>query len=304
MVCIHGSATRVRVPNDPVDIERWLQTLPLDAAVAMESTGEYHRRLAELVHGSGRRVYVLNARDIYFYAKGVGARSKTDRVDAQVIARYLAEHRHELHVWRPGTDAQVALQTLLRRRAHLVRHRVAVRQLTRAVVGLNAPAQALDAQFAQLLDHIDSQVRRWLSAEPQLTGRWRLLQTITGVGPQASALLTALLSRIAFANADALVAYSGLDPRANDSGPRSGRRRLSKRGNPDLRRQMYLAAFGASHSKVFRDFYSALRARGFKTTEAMVILARKLLRIVWAVWRTDKPFEPGRFAPSNACAKT
>jgi len=302
--CIHGTARRVKLANEEAEIERWLETLPANVVVAMESTGRYHAVLARQVHRSGREAHVLNARDVYFYAKGIGTRSKTDRVDAQVIARYVAEHHGALHAWKPGSDAQVALQTLLQRRARLVTHRVAVRQLLRGVEGLDEPAQDLEEQFERLLEQIDRQVDTWVASEPDLARRCRLLRTITGIGLQSSALLTALLSRIPFANGDALVAYSGLDPRANDSGPKNGRRRLSKRGNADLRRQLYLAAFSASHSKALGPLYRSLKAKGFKTTEAMVILARKLLRVVWAVWKSGKPFDPTRFASPVTCAQT
>ena len=300
----HGSAVRVKLANQPGPIERWLETLPVEAIVAMESTGRYHRELAELAYRSGRPVYVLNAGDVYYYAKALGSRGKTDRRDAQVIARYVAEHHAELHAWRPGGEVETGLQTLLQRRARLVRHRVAVRQLMHGVESLEAAARSLQEQFDQLLGHIDSEVERLLARAPELARRTRLLRTITGIGPQASALLAALLSRIGFANADALVAYSGLDPRANDSGTKTGRRRLSKRGNADLRRQLYLAGFGASHSKVFGPLYRALKDKGFKTTEALVILGRKLLRIAWAVWRSGQPFDPARFAVPATCAQT
>ncbi|WP_422822869.1 transposase [Variovorax humicola] len=115
----------------------------------------------------------------------------------------------------------------------------------------------------------------------------------------ASALLTALLSRMPFAGADALVAYGGLDPRAHDSGRSRGRRRLSKRGAPALRYQMYMAAMSASKTKTFAPTYQALRARGLQATEALVILARKLLRIAFAILRSEKPFEAHRFSPGT-----
>lgn len=127
----------------------------------------------------------------------------------------------------------------------------------------------------------------------------RLLQSIVGVGPQSSALLASVLAQVEFASADALVAYSGLDPRACDSGSSRGRRRLSKRGQPALRRQMYLAAMSACHTKTFEGTYQALRQRGLKTTEALVVLARKLLRIAFAVWRSGKPFDPQRFVSGD-----
>jgi transposase len=126
------------------------------------------------------------------------------------------------------------------------------------------------------------------------------LQTITGIGPQTGALLTELLSRVHFANSDALVAYSGLDPRANDSGTNKGRRRLSKRGPALLRRQMYLAAFAANHSKALKPLYTHIRAKGFSTTESMVILARKLLRVAFAIWKSQETFNPEQLLPSAA----
>lgn len=116
-------------------------------------------------------------------------------------------------------------------------------------------------------------------------------------------MLAALRSRIPFANADALVAYSGLDPRPNDSGRKRGIRRLSKRGPPEFRRQMYLAGFSAARSKVLKPLYQHLRTRGFAPTQAFVILGRKLLRVAWAVWRTQKPFHPALLAPAGTCAK-
>jgi transposase len=304
VIGIHGTATRQRLANDEAQIERWLETLPAEAVVAMESTGSYHQALARLTHRSGRTAYVLNAKDVYFYAKALGARSKTDRVDAQVIARYAAEHHASLHAWSPGSQAQEQVQALVQRRARIGVHRVALRELLRGLEGLQPAWGQLEAQFDDLLAQIDCQIEVRVTSEPQLDRGRQRLRTITGVGPQGSALLAALMSRIAFANADALVAYSGLDPRANDSGSKNGRRRLTKRGNADLRRQMYLAAFSAARSKALGPMYRAIKARGFKPTEALVILARKLLRVAWAVWKSGKPFDPTRFLLPASCAQT
>jgi transposase len=97
MICRYGAAGAVKVNNQAVAIRAWLKALPIHALVAMESTGRYHALLARLVHRSGRKVFVLSAHDLHQYAKGVGARSKSDRVDARLIARYIAGHHAELH---------------------------------------------------------------------------------------------------------------------------------------------------------------------------------------------------------------
>jgi len=173
-----------------------------------------------------------------------------------------------------------------------VTKRTALRESLQACGASIAQAVSqLDAAFAGLLHALDGRITALINADAPLHRTRSLLQSIVGVGPQSSALLTSLLARVPFASSDALVAYSGLDPRANDSGRSRGRRRLSKRGDPALRRQMFMAAMSACHTSTFAATYQALRARGLKTTEALVILARKLLRIAFAVWRSGQPFE-------------
>jgi transposase len=300
----NGRAEVIEIGNHQAQIARWLAALPAGCAVAMESTGRYHLPLARLALAAGMRVYVLNARDVYFYAKALGMRGKTDRTDAQVIARYVAEHHDRLHPWSPGTALQQRIQELVRRRNGVTTHRAALRELLEQVGSLQPCVQQLNAQFELLLLEIDRQIELELQSDQELSRRSNLLRTITGIGPVGSALLAALLSRIPFANADALVAYSGLDPRPNDSGQKRGVRKLSKHGACELRRQMYLAGFAAAHSKALKPLYQAIRDRGFKPTEAFVILGRKLLRVAWAVWNSEKPFDAALLVRKTACVKT
>ena len=118
----HGACT---ITNQPQAITRWLQTLPAGSAIAMESTGRYHQSAAHLARVAGFAVYVLNAKDVHYYARALGSRGKTDRLDAQVIARYIAEHHSELHTWSEPSGAQQTISELLSRRALLAntRHR-------------------------------------------------------------------------------------------------------------------------------------------------------------------------------------
>lgn len=285
------------VANDAASIARWLQEVPPEALIAMESTGRYHGLLAHLASQAGLKVFVLNAREVFFYARALGTRAKTDGVDAGVIARYLVEHHQRLHPWRPGSSLQQQLQDLLTRRAQVVTHRSALRQVFTGVDTKAIDTDALQAGFEALLKSMDDQVQTLIASDTGMAEGCARLRTITGIGPQTSALLATLFSRFEFANADALVAYSGLDPRPNDSGTKRGRRRLSKKGPPLLRRQMYLAGFAASHSKALKPLYQAIRAKGFSTTEALVILGRKLLRVAFAVWRGTEAFDPSRLIP-------
>lgn len=289
--CIHGSAERREMPNDEPSVQAWLASLPPTAQLAVESTGRHHQLLVRLVHASGRRVFVLNARDVFFYAKALGTRGKTDRKDAHVIARYLAEHHRELKPWVPASSLQERLQQLLRCRWGVASKRSALRQVLRDMPSLEASVRALEQQFDALLAQIDAQTAAVVDEDCEFGSRCKKLRTITGIGTQGSAMLAALFSRFNFANANAVVAYSGLDPRPDDSGRRHGKRHISKRGSPQLRRQLYLAAFAAAHSNALGPLYRCIKAKGFKPTQALVIMARKLLRVAWAVWKTRKDFD-------------
>ena len=295
------------IANDEATIKRWLGAVASQAPhalIAMESTGRYHGLLAHLASQAGFKVYVLNARDVFFYARPLGTRAKTDGVDARVIARYLAEHHAQLHPWCPANPVQQQLQDLLTRRAQVIMHRSALRQVFTGVDAQGLKLTALQDAFDEVLKSMDEQVQALIASDVQMAQGCERLRTITGIGPQTSALLATLLSRIDFANADALVAYSGLDPRPNDSGTKRGRRRLSKKGPPLLRRQMFLAGFAASHSKALKPLYLSIRAKGFSSTESLVILGRKLLRLAFAVWKGREVFDPTRLVPQAELTKT
>ena len=87
VACAAGSFAPCTVRNERGALRKWLGGLPSGSRVGMEATGSYHQLVADLAHAAGHGVYVLNARDVKKYAEGVGRRGKTDRVDAEIIAR-------------------------------------------------------------------------------------------------------------------------------------------------------------------------------------------------------------------------
>lgn len=297
---LHGHKGKPHaVANTSQAIAVWLARLPVGSIVAMEATGTHHRLLAQMAHAAGMRVFVLNARDVYFYAKSLNGRAKTDRLDACVIARYALEHHGQLHPWRPGSAVEQQLHELLQRRARVTRLLVSLRQTLADVPALRPAGQQLEHGFHSFFQQLDAQLQALVASDARLCRGIAQLRTITGFGPQGSIAVGALLSRMRFANADALVAYSGLDPRPCDSGQHRGKRRLSKRGPAWLRRQMYLVALAACHSKALAPLYQSIKAKGFAPTQALVILARKLLRVAFALWRRTTTFDLQRLQLSR-----
>jgi transposase len=292
--CLGQSALH-RLANSASEIRSWLRRLPKGSIVAMESTGKYHQLLARLAHAAGMRVYVLNARRVYFYAKGLEVRGKTDRVDAGVIARYVAEHRHKLHQWQPACEQHSRIDELIRRRAVVVVKRESLRQSLGDCKDLTLEYKKLDRAMDALVRFMDRKIAELIKADDKLRASQRLIASVIGFGPVGSALLTALLERVPFASSDALVAYSGWDPRPDDSGRKHGKRKLTKCGPSYLRKQWFMVGFSAGRTNGLKPLYEVLRARGLASTEAYVILGRKLLRAAYAVWKTKQPFDLDKF---------
>jgi transposase len=279
------------VGNNRREVATWLKSLPAGSCVSMESTGIYHQLLAELAREAGMRVYVLNPKRIWHAARGDGRRSKTDSIDAQVIVKFLRDHLEQLHEWTPGTPLQREIAMLERRRHRLEQHCTALRMTLRDLTGLVPEVQQLLDSAKALRQAIDRRIAVLAEGDEDIARSSRLLREIPAIGPTGSVALASLFERVPFKRSDAVVAYVGMDVRAHDSGRHRGRRRLTKWGPAHLRRLVWLLGFSGAHTKVYKTYYDALKARGMSFTEAALILGRRILRIAWAVWRTGVHFD-------------
>jgi transposase len=282
------------VGNERGALRRWLQALPAGSRIGMEATGAYHQLLAELAHAAGMTVYVLNPRDIKKYAEGVGRRGKTDRLDAEVIARYVAHEHAELHVYAPRSAAAERLEQLLKRRAKVVQLQVTLAQTWRGVAGVKAELAEVAAAQARLLTRVDGLLEEAVDALPEVRTRAQQVRAIPGYGRLGSVAVAHALQRLPFTRVDAFIAHTGLDPRPCDSGAKHGRRRISKRGPAALRTLMHMCAMAASRTPTWRPYYQRQLAKGLSGTEALVILARKMARTAYGVCRCATPFDPVR----------
>ena len=290
-----------RIEYSGAALRQWLSSLPLGCHIGVESTGTLHRLLVRCALRAGHRVYVLNALDLSHYARSLGRRAKTDRLDAQLIARYLAKEQDQLHPYVEPTVQQAQLNELLSRR-----HKVVVAQgtLRQSFAGMSAQPRAsrrVLRALDELIHEIDARIAELIASDPLQQVTARQLRTVVGFGPLLSATLTHELTRRAYRSADAFIAHTGYDPRPRDSGQKCGRRYLSKRGPAELRRLLFTAAMSASKTQLWKPFYQRHRERGLSTTQALVILARKLARIAYSLVKHGTEFNPELI--KTACAR-
>jgi transposase len=294
VACAAHSFAPQRIANERHAILAWLRSVPRGSRLGLEATGGYQELLADLAYAAGLQVFVLNARDLRRYAQGVGRRGKTDRLDAEVIARYVAREHTELHVYVPPSKEQRALSRLIKRRAKLIVIKGALTQSLRGLPGVRQELQQVTARLDRLISQVETLMQRTLQQLPAARQAAQQIATIPGYGALGSICLGYTFSRIPYANSDAVIAHTGFDPRPADSGQKHGRRRLSKRGPGETRRVLFNCAMSASKTKLWRPYYQAQRAKGLSSTAALVILARKMVRVAFAVYKQNQPFDPAR----------
>jgi transposase len=297
MVACHGSESVESIGNQTGAIRAWLARIPAHSRIGVESTSGYHQRVVTLAQSAGHRVYVLNPRDVRFYAKGVGRRGKTDRVDAQVIARYVAKEAEHLHVYVPRSDEQQALHVLQQQRSALRRTVTQLRKALTAHGPLRDSFRPLMQAAREAQRDLDRQIRSRTDQGPH-AALFRRLMTVPGIGPVIAACLVQHLTRWPLAHVDAWVACTGLDPRPNDSGRKIGRRVLSKRGDATLRQMLYLAAMSFARNPVGKAIAARYRQR-LSSTATFNLLARMLARIVWSLSKSGNTFCLERFATDH-----
>jgi transposase len=294
VACSEGSFPVRKVANQRPAVLAFLKGLPAGSRIGVESTGSHHELFAEAAHQLGFMVFLLNPKDTHHYAKAVGLRGKTDRVDAELIARMIAHEYTKLHPWIPPTPQQRELDRLLKRRATLISLRGAVEMSLEELDGFAGDLKALRTRFNQLIARLDLRVKTLVDASPERKQNFTRLCTITGVGPVVGTALVNTLERVPLKSADAFVAFTGLDPRPDDSGQHRGKRRLSKRGPTELRRLLYMAAMSAVKTKTWKPLYEHYRAKGLSSTATFVILARRIARTAWSIYTHKTNFDPGR----------
>jgi len=297
-VAVHGQTTVRRFANTAHGIAQLLRALPPASVLGLESTGRYHAQLALAAHAAGLRVYVLNPLDARRYAQSVGQRGKTDRMDALVLARYICHEHAQLQRWQPPTACQAELRELLAHRATLVRQRSALSQAGRHSKCLAHLDEPVLKALQQAIEHIDEQLAKAVQADPPSRQAFDHITSVPGLGLVCGSLLVMLFGRMQACSADAVIAFTGLDPRPNDSGKKTGQRRLSKRGWPEIRRLMYAAAMSAARTKTWNGYYRAQRDKGLSTTAALVVLARKLLRVAFSLFKKQVKFDARQVAVS------
>jgi transposase len=296
---LSGSAGAKKVfPNAPkgyAQLTIWLKNRhAADPHVCMEATGAYWEALALYLHGLEHRVSVVNPARIKAFAQSELLRTKTDAVDAALIARFCKSQSPE--AWVPPAPEIRVLQALMRHYEHLKTTRaqqsVYAQSSDQAVVSASVREiiVTLDEQIAQ----VERKIRQHFDDYPDLKRRRDLLTSVPGIGETTAATILSEIPHIdRFESAKAIAAFAGLSPRDRQSGTSiHGRPRLCKTGNSRLRKALYMPAMVALRfNPALRIFADRLSSAGKHKLLIIGAVMRKLLVLAYGILRSGVPFD-------------
>ena len=275
---------------DPVWLADDLRQRGVELAV-IEPTGGYERPLVEALQKAGVPFAIVNARLIREFARACGLLAKTDRLDARVLADYAARMTPTP---RPRKSAaRDRLCALVRRRRQLVEMRKAemtrrkqtrqgdlAQDIERVIAFMTAEINRLERRIAQLIDQ-----------DRELARSAKLLRSMPGIGPIATASLLAELPELGQLSRRKIAALVGLAPFSRDSGAWRGRRRVWG-GRADLRQALHMGVIAAiRRDNPIATAYRRLRDKGKPHKVASTAVLRKMIVQLNAILRTQKPYQ-------------
>ena len=161
----------------------------------------------------------------------------------------------------------------------------------RGIPELTQTRNALVDRFNKAMAVIDKRMLECMTVAGYKEDYRRCL-SVPGIGHLNAAALVALYHRGFFPKADSFIAFMGLDVRVRESGYFKGKRKLTKKGSPEIRRLLLNAARAEAKTKQWNAYYLTMKARGHSTTATTVALSRKIARLAFALMRDQSEYRP------------
>tara|TARA_Y100000031_G_scaffold98748_1_gene108204 strand:+ start:324 stop:1283 length:960 start_codon:yes stop_codon:yes gene_type:complete len=293
-LAVHLEGDPWRVSNNEAGISAVVKHLKeLDPTlVVLEPTGGLELPLTAALATAGLPVAVVNPRQVRDFAKATGRLAKTDRLDAQVLAHFAQAVRPTP---RPLPDAQTReLAALLARRQQLVQMLTAEKnRLATTRPPVRQRVQAHIKWLEQELKAVDGDLSSAIQESPLWRAKDDLLQGVKGIGPVTSITFLADLPELGTLDRRQIAALVGVAPLNRDSGLFRGRRKIWG-GRARVRAALYMATSIAQRfNPVIKDFHQRLLKAGKEKKVARTACMRKLLTILNAMIRDQRPWNPG-----------
>jgi len=286
-----------QLPYTTEALDRWLgqnvQVKPRSCIVSMESTGDYHIRVAQYFLKKGFEVKIINPILTRQYTKATIRGAKNDKKDSKLLCQ----------ITREGLGDSTNLGRITNKKRELLRLEHALTtysvQLQQQLGSIKRKQLSNTAGVEKGLARLIKQTKKFSKelvdqATRNRTDAEKYVDSIPGFAKKLAAVVVQEIGDIEkFRNSASLVAYAGLDPRIKESGKKFNKRgRITKRGSSYLRSALYLAAnIARMKDRELNDYYQKKKSEGRHHAEALCIIARKLVYRIYAVWKQGRCYE-------------
>ena len=285
--------------DDFSEIIKLINNKATPTLILMEATGGYEKKLAAAFCEANLPVVVANPKQIKNYARAVGQQAKTDKLDAQIIARFAQDIRPEIR--EIPSEKQQELAELIARRRQLISILTAEknRQHSARSKAVEQSIQTNIDFLKQQLKDLDKNIASWIKQSPAWREKENLLTSFKGIGKVNNFTLLAELPELGKVSNKQIAALVGLAPYNNDSGPRRGKRSI-RGGRKTIRKELYMGTLCAiSQNPVIAEYYQTLLQRGKAKKVALTACMRKILVILNAMLRHQKKWNPEEYYACN-----
>lgn len=258
--------------------------------IALEATGGFETVVTAALASAKLPVVVVNPAQVRAFAKALGQRAKTDRIDAEVIARFAEATKPEVRAL-PDEHTQLLADLVGRRRqiiemigAERQREKRATKRLKKSIARL---LKALEKELSSVDTDIDDAVR----GSPAWREKEDLLASVPGIGRVIARTLIAELPELGRLDRKEIAALAGLAPFTRQSGQWRGKSFIAG-GRSSVRAALFMGALVATrHNLPLKTFFERLLAAGKPKMVALIAVSRKLLTILNAILRDQKPWQ-------------
>jgi transposase len=273
--------------------------------VCLEATGIYHFDLAvALSYAEGIEIMIINPKAAHNFAKVLMKRSKTDAVDAEILADYC--QRMPFEAWQKPADENITLKAIARRIAALNKQKAQTKNQLHALKATKGTPAIVIEHTEELIAVLEKQIQalrnstfELIQQNEELNEAFTLISGIKGIGDASSIqILAELMILPQDMTARQWVAYAGLDPRHFESGSSVSKKpRISKAGNKFIRQALYMPALVATRFEThIKGYYIHLiKDNGLKKMQALCAVMRKLLHAIHGMLKAKKEFDGTRF---------
>jgi transposase len=279
--------------------QKQVKEIDIASSFVMEATGVYHEHLAYFLHEKKQTVHVVLANKAKRYIQSLGIRTKNDKIDAQGLATMGVQQF--LDIWKPISEQLYSLRSITRQIEALQCSKTAFSNQLEAATHSPFSDKLVIKNLKSIIKTLDKnitsfqkKVEKIVTQDAELDAKFKLYKNLKGFGIMTFAVIVAETGGFElFKSQGQLVNYAGYDIVENASGKRIGKTKISKKGNNHIRRIMHMSSLNMVKHKI--PIFTNLQTRIYERTKikmkGYVAIQRKLLCLVYIIWKTNKEFD-------------